>query len=77
MKQREDAPGGLATEAYTAVEGFYQQEALRYRRALIRVERRLPPEAIISNWPANRRQAMRVLRGIVTEALDAGDEAAG
>lgn len=71
MKQREDAPGGLATEAYTAVEGFYQQEALRYRRALIEIEKTAPERGeLLERYPQN-------IWSIATAALDAGDEAAG
>lgn len=64
---REDAPGGLATEAYTAVEGFFQQEALRYRRALIKIEATKPDGELGPNniWK------------VASDALDAGDEAAG
>lgn len=60
---REDAPGGLDTEAYSAVEAFFQQEALRYRRALVAIELATERDSAV--------------RKIAREALDAGDEAAG
>jgi hypothetical protein len=74
---REEAPGGLGTIPETAVEGFMQQEALRYRAALIEIEKFLPPESVVAHYPPGRKLAAQQLRGIVVGTLDAGDEVAG
>lgn len=68
---REDAPGGLAGEPYSAVEAFFQQEALRYRRALVAIEATAPEHGDLREaFPLN-------VWKIASDALDAGDEAAG
>lgn len=68
--EREDAPGGLDTMPDSVVEGFLIQEALRYRRALIEIEKTIPEGIDLTKYPEN-------IWRIATEALDAGDEAAG
>lgn len=67
---RYSAPGVLDTKPSTVVESFMQQEALRYRMALIKIEATRPDGIDFRDHAANVWQ-------IATEALDAGDEAAG
>lgn len=62
---REEEPGGLGGVPESVAEGFFKQEALRYRRALIAIER------------CDYRGPKPSEQEIATRALDAGDEAAG
>lgn len=69
---REAAPGGLDVVPFGVAEALLQQEALRYRAALIEVER-------VLSEPANISVAARAYqaRDVARIALDAGEDAAG
>lgn len=71
-KSREDAPGALGAEPDSMGEACALQEALRYRRALIQIERSRPEGLphLDTDHPEN-------IWRIASDALDAGEEAVG